>query len=523
MLALSIAMASTAQAATPMLALSDSGPVGGSTCALTQSGKVYCWGSNVRGELGTNVVDSGSGVAALQLVPLPKPAAQIASGVAHTCALLEDATVYCWGLNYHGQLGNGVNTGTLNANPNPSPVPLAAPASRLAAGSMNTCVIYAAGTTGCLGDNSFGQLGFSPTGSLNTTPKAISLGGAAAKKIAIGGNYACVLLTTLSVKCMGFNPSGQLGNNAHLGSGGSTPVTAGLSGPAADLETGSGHACAILQDLTTWCWGDNSLGQLGIGAADETDHFNPLKVSIGSAQLLAMGGTHTCTRLLAGGVDCWGSNLTGQLGVPDNITTFTPNPTPLLSSFEGNASAVDAGGPHTCVILPAGSVKCAGDNSDGQLGVPSTDLGYSYIPVTVPGLNVNDAASPASAKLALLVAKPTLKFKKSGAKISATARAKVNGIGASVPSADCVGKVSTRLERKVVTGSGKKRKTSYKSVVSKTAKLSVKKQQCGFDLSLKLTKKYNGKKLYLRVTLKDGARTTGFNTRFSTKIKRLKF
>jgi alpha-tubulin suppressor-like RCC1 family protein len=517
-LVLVAATAASAQAATPMLALSESGPSGGSTCVLTQSGKVFCWGDNGRGQLGTSVADDGNGVAAPQLVPLPKAAVQIAAGASHNCALLEDASVYCWGQNYFGQLGNSGNNGTLNANPTPSAVPLSKPVSQLSAGGMDTCFIYVDGTVGCLGDNSFGQLGSSPMNQTNFTPVTMALGASSAKKVVIGDNFSCTLLTTLSIKCTGFNPAGQLANSAHLHTGGATPVTAGLAGPPIDVATGGGHACAILQDLTTWCWGSNGSGQLGNGSADSADHYNPVKVAIGNAQLLALGTGHTCARLIAGGVDCWGGNLTGQLGVSDNILTFDPNPTPLLSAIDANATAIEAGGPHTCVIIPAGNVRCVGDNSTSELGVPKADLGYSYIPVTVPGVNLLDA-SAASAKLKLVVADPKFKFKKAKGKITATARMKLSGVGGAIPAADCAGKATTKFERKLVSGKGKKRNTSYKKLVSKTAKLGEKKGQCGFDVKLTVAGRYAGKKLTLRVILKDGAHTTGFDTRFTAKIK----
>lgn len=506
------ASAQGALAATPMLALSTAS-MGGHACVLTQSGKVLCWGDNHRGQLGvTTGISDSNGVGAAQLVPLARPAVQIAAGSGHTCALLDDGTVNCWGVNYSGQLGNSTNVSTLNANPAPAPVPLPNLVSQIAAGDFGTCFIYVDASAACIGDNSFGQLAFLPMNSApNVAPKAMSLGGAAVKKITIGGNFACALLTTLAVKCMGFNPSGQLANSAHLDTGGATPVSAGLPGPVTDLDTGSGHGCAILQDSTTWCWGTDTSGQLGDGTADGADHYIPVKVSIGGAQSVALGFNHVCARLTAGGVDCWGGNLAGQLGVADNILSLNPNATPLFSGFDPNASFVAAGGPFTCAIRPDGTVQCAGENSASQLGVPRASLEYSYIPVAVPAVNVLDAA-PGTARLGMIAAKPRLKFRKSGRKISVTARVKVSGVGAALPAADCSGKVTTRLEKKV--------RSRYRKVVSKSASLNVKKGLCGLDLRLKVASRYAGKKLTLRLIAKDGANTTGFDKRFSAKIKR---
>lgn len=287
------------------------------------------------------------------------------------------------------------------------------------------------------------------------------------------------------------------------------PSAAGAATPMLALGQPAfgGHSCVLTQSGKVYCWGSNAIGQLGIGSVDSSDHYTPVKVAIGAAQSLALGGNHTCVRLISGPVDCFGGNLAGQQGVSDNILTLTGNPTPLLSGLPSGALAIAAGGPFTCVIVPDGRVQCVGENSESQLGVAATAMDHTYIAVTVPGLNVYDlpVALPR-----LTPAKPKLKFKKSRAKIAVSGRVKVTGAGA-----PCAGRVTNRLERK----SGKK----YRKVVSATAKLNVKKGACGFDVKLKLAKKYAGRKLYLHVALPDGANALGFDKRYSAKVKRIKF
>jgi alpha-tubulin suppressor-like RCC1 family protein len=130
------------------------------TCATVSGGGVSCWGYNVYGQLGKA---AGSGTQA----PNPSPAAinglsgvlGITAGGNHTCALLSDGTVSCWGLNHRGQVGNATNSGNTGANPAPTAVAGIAGASAVSAGNRHTCVLGQGGATSCWGDNQYGQIG----------------------------------------------------------------------------------------------------------------------------------------------------------------------------------------------------------------------------------------------------------------------------------------------------------------------------------------------------------------------------
>src|SRR5208282_693602 len=223
-------------------------------------------------------------------------AAQVASEstALHTCALLSNGTVECWGYNSNGQLGNGTTT---NSSTAVAVSGLSGAATAIAAGQDHTCALLSNGTVECWGYNSNGQLGNGTTTN-SSTPVAVSgLSGATA--IAAGELHTCVLLSGGTVECWGYNSNGQLGNGTTTDS--STPVTvSGLSGTATAIAAGELHTCVLLSGGTVECWGYNSNGQLGNGTT--TDSSTPVTVSglSGAATAIAAGELHTCA-LLSGG------------------------------------------------------------------------------------------------------------------------------------------------------------------------------------------------------------------------------
>src|SRR5437870_1241152 len=258
----------------------------------------------------------------------------VAAGGYHSCALLGDGTVRCWGRNVDGQLGDGTV-----ANP----------------------------ATG-------------PPGS--STPVQVSgITGAAA--VIAGGYHTCALLADGTAWCWGRSDDGQLGNGARASASTPVPVT-NLTGVTA-MTAGFYHTCALLPNGPVWCWGRNDEGQLGDGTT--LGRPAPVQVAGITGALAVSGGYHhTCALLSDGTVLCWGRNLEGQLG--DGTTTSSS--TPVRVGGITGAVAVSAGILHTCALLANGTVKCwgaVGPNNDfGQLGNGATT--GSSTPVTVTGTGV---------------------------------------------------------------------------------------------------------------------------------------
>ncbi len=192
----------------------------------------------------------------------------------------------------------------------------------LESGGYHSCSILNNGSLKCWGQNNFGQLGIGTSGydTSQTTPQLVDLGvGRTAVSLGLGFYHTCAILDDGSLKCWGYNLYGQLG----IGTSGSTTsqttpqsVDLGVGRTAVSVSLGSYHTCAILDDGSLKCWGHNNNGQLGIGST--TTQTTPQSVDLGvgrTAVSLSLGSYHTCAILDDGSLKCWGYNSYGQLGI----------------------------------------------------------------------------------------------------------------------------------------------------------------------------------------------------------------
>lgn len=260
------------------------------TCAVT-SGGVYCWGANDTAEFGNNLGDSGTPV----LIDQRNGSLALVAGDTHTCSLVAGGGVICSGLNQYGDVGDGTMS---QANLPVSVVGLPA-ITALGTGFEHTCGIANNGDLYCWGLNNTVQI----ANSGSTVPTAIHVTGVTkVTQMAGGAGHTCALQADRSAHCRGSNSNGQLGLGTIGGSGAfgkvivdhldaisaganhtcllasgavscvgegydMNPVAIALPRPATAIASGSYHACAILDDGTVYCWGINTYGQLGNGAA----------------------------------------------------------------------------------------------------------------------------------------------------------------------------------------------------------------------------------------------------------------
>jgi alpha-tubulin suppressor-like RCC1 family protein len=289
------------------------------TCALMADQTVRCWGGNAEGQLGDGTVEAR---ATPTQVPGLSNVAQIAAGGSVTCAVLRDATVRCW-----GEIGRVVQAGGNSWMPVPTEVPNMVGITALAVAHSSVCGRDAEGRVLCWGVNGEGQIGDGTVGVIDgrvveqdfirRTARAAS-GISSATQVAMGAGHGCARLADATVRCWGLNLRAQVGNGASNMAPVPTPTAVmGLAG-VSELDLGGSTSCALMDDRTVRCWGAR------FGAMDVA--LGPTAVpGLADVRQVSVGETHGCARLADGSVRCWGVNDRGQLG--DGTTTARSEPT----------------------------------------------------------------------------------------------------------------------------------------------------------------------------------------------------
>ena len=381
------------------------------SCAILADGRVRCWGYGGFGQLGyasTNAIGDNETPGSAGPVDLGagRKARAIAAGFYHACALLDQGQVRCWGYGGNGQLGYG-NTKDIGDDEIPAsvgPVKLGRKAVAITAGGRHTCALLDNGKVRCWGSNYSGELGYGKKKTIGddeipASVRPVKLGRKAVAITAGGGYHTCAILDNGKVRCWGDGSSGQLGygNTKDIGDNETPasvrPVKLGGGRKAVAISGGYKHTCALLDNGKVRCWGLASSGQLGYGNTkrigdDETPaSVHPVKLRR-KAIAISAAGRHNCAVLSNQKVRCWGTGRYGQLGygdtndIGDNETPGSVRPVKL--GARRKAVAIQAGGRHTFALLDNGKVRCWGLASTGQLGYANTR-------------NIGDDEKPASA------------------------------------------------------------------------------------------------------------------------------
>jgi len=383
---------------------------GDSTCAILYNNMLKCWGQNYFGQLGLDNTDArgdapnemGANLPVVNIGPVAKVAVTY-----HVCAILLSGAIKCWGLNGFGQLGlgNTVNQGEMpNQMSNLPVVSLIGKYTAIAVGPVYSCALRDDGALYCWGVNAQGQLGLGDTNPRGDNPMemgnnlpAVDLGtNKKVMAVTLGGTHTCALLDDGAVKCWGDNVDGQLGVGLDktynigdaFGEMGNAlkSVDLGIGKVVKAISAGSGHTCALMAEGSVKCWGNNSVGQLGIGntlnRGNNVDEMgdNLPAVDLGDGKIaiaISTGDFHTCALLNDSTTKCWGGNDEGQLGLGDNKNRGDePNEMGdnLFTVDLGTGvkvTAVSAGSYHTCARVEKGNIRCWG--AAGQLGLGIMD------------------------------------------------------------------------------------------------------------------------------------------------------
>ena len=360
------------------------------TIALKSDGTIWTWGYNASGQL-------GDGTTIDRYVPIQiafmKDVTSIAAGSSHTIALKSDGTVWTWGGNEYGQLGDGTTTDSYV----PIQVGSLTNVIAVAAGDDHTIVLKSDGTVWAWGYNYSGQLG---NGSTEDSPTPVQVSGLT-DVVAISGGYfhSIALKSDGTVWAWGLNYYGQLGNGTTINS--TTPVQVNLLTNVTTIASGQFHVIALKNDNTVWTWGNNEYGQLGDGTT--IDSLTPVQICDAGESAPCSSHLSDVTAVTTGGwslirveyqdiqsysvalkadgtVWTWGRNKYGQLG--DGTTNDSAIPV-QTGGFEG-VSAIAAGGSHTVALKSDGTVWTWGSNEYGQLGDGTTI--DSFIPIQASSL-----------------------------------------------------------------------------------------------------------------------------------------
>ena len=344
-------------------------------CTVLDNASLYCWGQNGDGQLGTGGGQQNTPAAVL--LPSGRTVTSVSAGEGHTCAVLDNASLYCWGWNGYGMLGDG--TFTNRAAPVAVNLPSGRTAVAVSAGGGttsigHTCAVLDNDSLYCWGHNGFGQLGDGTT-TQQLTPQLVDLGLGGSDppdprsvvSVSAGHEHTCSVMDDGALLCWGSGSSGQLGDGGTTFHAMPNEVDLGSGRSAVSVSAGSRHTCAILDDGSLKCWGNNPSGQLGLGHTQS--QLTPSQVNLGAgrtAVAVSGGSSHTCAILDDGSLKCWGMNNYGQIGDGSIATRLTPRPVNLGLGMM--AVEISLGSGHTCAILNDSSVKCWGANYDGQLG-----------------------------------------------------------------------------------------------------------------------------------------------------------
>ena len=359
------------------------------TCALISTGSAYCWGSNEGGQLGVAESDNRCrrDDRLIPCEPLPVAVSggmafqKIAAGALHSCGLTADGGVYCWGDNLRGQLGDpGVRA---------SFTPVRAMSNdrftQVAAGGLHTCALRTDGAVLCWGANDDGQLGLSTVGNGSAVPATISTAQRFTMVVA-GPRRTCASTADGAAYCWGAIWVSRT-NGVDITRPEGTPTRVQQAPAIRALAVGAGTTCAISSDNDGFCWEANASGTLGDGST--TPSVGPVAISTSLDFVdVSVGASHSCAIATDARAYCWGSDNVGQLGRPPGllnhqcvslvICSVVPVPVAGWRLFR----SLSAGqGNHTCALTLGGSIYCWGAGGMGQRG--DRRLSNEWAPVRV--------------------------------------------------------------------------------------------------------------------------------------------
>ncbi|MTD45230.1 hypothetical protein GKE82_13250 [Conexibacter sp. W3-3-2] len=375
------------------------------SCAITPQATVHCWGEGDQGQLATgstaNVGDvPGSTTVQVWLGRGVVPV-QVSSGSSHSCALAQGGAVYCWGRNIVGQTGDGTAAENRGDDPGERPFRVALPdglgAKQVATGANHSCAILTDTSVACWGGNANGVLGLGqPDDGASHLPARVDLGEAGAFSISSRDRHTCVVTLQRKLLCWGANSRSQIGDGAFSGpkaaigdDPGEKPIqppTVQASENYLAVVTLDQSTCAIeVPSDSVHCWGEGARGQLSQGNTNAAT-LNDVTVDLDGQRARAISAGSEAVCALTDGTDadtepetvrCWGDNQSGMLGggfIGNNWGDSLGETKPVTTDIGAGRTAIGiaVGDDHTCAMLTSGQALCWGEGSNGRLASGST-------------------------------------------------------------------------------------------------------------------------------------------------------
>jgi alpha-tubulin suppressor-like RCC1 family protein len=324
-------------------------------------------------------MESGLSISPVLIGAAP-PFSKVVAGFVHTCALTDDGAAYCWGSNDYSQLGADDTSRV------PVPVSGGLQFKTISAGWVHNCGITTDDLTFCWGGGSIAKQGYLGNAELSRTTSPVRvLADSSFVSLTIGDGHTCALTASGMAYCWGMNTFGQLGDGSMQDQ--AVPAAVATTLRFRSLSAGAYHTCGITDADEAYCWGDNRWGELGAGdvAYNAIDAASPIPQRVlgdHAFQSIAAGWEHTCAIATTSRAYCWGRNDNArQLGDDSDVTH---RGTPAAVAGNLSFTALSSGALSTCGITSSAETFCWGSNYYGGLGNGETSRGVGH-PVRAQG------------------------------------------------------------------------------------------------------------------------------------------